>query len=75
VKGSLDYLERARRVTTIPTDLPIDDHDLTRPRTVDPRVKEVGKALGLRGSVEALVAAIEGNYTPGEITGDAPPLK
>jgi 5'-3' exonuclease len=75
VKGSLDYIERARQVTKIPTDLPIEEHDLTRPRTVDARVKEVGRALGLRGPVEALVDAIHGNYSPGEIAGGAAPLE
>ncbi len=52
MKGSLDFLERARRGTTIPTDLPIGEHGLTRPRSMDPQVEEVDRAWGLRGPVE-----------------------
>lgn len=34
VRRDLDYLDRATKVVTIPTDLPVPDEDLTRPRRI-----------------------------------------
>jgi 5'-3' exonuclease len=64
VRGSLDYIDRARRVTKIPTDLPIPDVDLTRPRKPnDASILSVAEKHGLTESVTRLVEALESSRT------------
>jgi 5'-3' exonuclease len=61
VRRDLDYVERAARVVTIPTDLPIEDVDLTRPRAEpDASLYEVAEQAGLGGALRRLVAALAG---------------
>lgn len=61
VKKDLDYLERARRVVSIATDLPIDDVDLTRPRELpEDEVRKEATKFGLENSVRAVMAALKG---------------
>jgi 5'-3' exonuclease len=65
VRGAVDYIERARRVCTIPLDLPIPDVDLTRPRHAPAdALRELGKQHGISGPLERLAAAIEGRPLP-----------
>lgn len=59
VRRDLDYVERAVKVVTIPTDLPIDDVDLTRPRQEpDAEVQATAKGYGLDGPLRRLVKAL-----------------
>jgi 5'-3' exonuclease len=59
VRRDLDYVERALKVVTIPTDLPIPDVDLTRPRREpDATVVSLAERYGLGGAVRRLVAAL-----------------
>ena len=59
VRRDLDYVERALKVVTIPTDLPIPDVDLTRPRREpDATVVKLAERYGLGGAVRRLVAAL-----------------
>jgi 5'-3' exonuclease len=59
VRRDLDYVERAIKVVTIPTDLPIPDVDLTRPRREpDATVVELAERYGLGGALRRLVAAL-----------------
>lgn len=59
VRRDLDYVERALKVVTIPTDLPIPDVDLTRPREEpDPSVVALAERYGLAGAVRRLTAAL-----------------
>jgi 5'-3' exonuclease len=59
VRRDLDYLERAKKVVTIPTDLPIPDVDITRPRGVDTEeVEAVAEPYGLKNSATRLVTAL-----------------
>jgi 5'-3' exonuclease len=68
VRRDLDYVERAARVVTIPTDLPIEDVDLTRPRAEpDASLYEVAEQAGLGGALRRLVAALAG---AGGVAGD-----
>lgn len=61
VRRDLDYVKRAVQVVTIPTDLPIPNVDLTRPRQEpDPAVYEVAERAGLDGALRRLVAALTG---------------
>ena len=61
VRRELDYVKRAARVVEIPTDLPIPDVDLTRPRTSpDANVHELAEGFGVGGPVRRLVAALTG---------------
>ncbi|MGH8999363.1 MAG: 5'-3' exonuclease [Acidimicrobiia bacterium] len=61
VAAQLDYVERARAVVNIPTDLPLVDLDLSRPRgEPDARVMERAEALGLGGAVRRLADALRG---------------
>ena len=61
VRRDLDYVKRAVRVVTIPTDLPIPDVDLTRVRTApDPSLQEIAEAWGLGNALKRLVAALTG---------------
>jgi hypothetical protein len=59
VRRDSDYIERARRVVTIPTDLPLREHDLERPRRAPAdRAFEIARRHGLEGQVRRLVAAL-----------------
>lgn len=59
VARELDYVERAVRVVTIPTDLRLPAVDLTRPRKgLDERTEALAKRYGLLGPVRRLVAAL-----------------
>ena len=61
VKRDLDYVKRAAKVVTIPTDLPIPDVDLTRPRDEPDRsLYEVARGAGLEGALRRLVDALTG---------------
>lgn len=59
VRRDLNYIERAVKVVTIPTDLPLPSLDLTRPRT-EPGAEAFAMAerWGLLGPVRRLVAAL-----------------
>jgi len=60
VRRELDYVERAVKVTTIPTDLPIPKTSLKRPRKVkDASVVDFADKHGLGGAVRRLAAALE----------------
>lgn len=60
IRASLDYIERAIPVVSIPTDLPLPEIDLTRPRGVaDPTVYGLADEWGLGGAVRRLAAALE----------------
>lgn len=59
VRGSLEYIERAKRVTTIPTDLDLVEVDLERPRgKPDDRIYAISEYHGLAGPVRRLVEAL-----------------
>lgn len=59
VRRELDYVDRAARVVAIPTDLPIGDVDLERPRVEpDAAVYELARRHGLEGAVRRLGAAL-----------------
>jgi 5'-3' exonuclease len=59
IARQLDYIERAVKVITIPTDLPLPDVDLTRPRTSpDERVWEIAEQYRLTSPVRRLVTAL-----------------
>jgi 5'-3' exonuclease len=59
VRRDLDYIERALKVVTIPTDLPIPDVDLTRPRRRPPKsVFALAERHGLGGAFQRLAAAL-----------------
>src|SRR5204863_4398180 len=61
VRADLDYLERAVKVVTIPTDLPLPEVDLTRPRKVsDEGILEMAEKHGLGGAARRLVSALTG---------------
>ena len=61
VRRELDYVKRAIKVVTIPTDLPIPKVDLTRPRIApDDSVYKLAEQHGLGNAVRRLGAAIEG---------------
>ena len=61
VAAHLDYVERARKVTAIPRDLPLPEVDLARPRRPPiPEVTALADALALGGSVGRLAAALAG---------------
>ena len=67
VAAELDYIERAAQVVAIPTDLPLPDVDLTRPREVDAeRAEELGKRYGLLNPVRRLITALTGGVTPSQ---------
>jgi 5'-3' exonuclease len=60
VRRDLDYVKRAVEVVTIPTDLPLPDVDLTRPRgEPDAAVYETAERSGLGGALRRLVAALK----------------
>lgn len=61
VRRELDYVKRAAKVVAIPTDLPIPDVDLTRPRgEPDPSLNAVAEQSGLDGALRRLVGALNG---------------
>jgi 5'-3' exonuclease len=65
VRRDLDYVKRAIKVVTIPTDLPLPEVDLARPRhEPDASVYEVAKRSGLLGATRRLVAALTGQQRP-----------
>jgi 5'-3' exonuclease len=60
VRRELDYVERAVKVVTIPTDLPLARIDLTRPRgEPDEAVYPLAEQFGLLGAVRRLVTALK----------------
>ncbi|MDQ5874081.1 MAG: 5'-3' exonuclease [Actinomycetota bacterium] len=61
VRRDIDYVKRAAQVATIPTDLPLPDVDLVRPRSEpDASLYEVAKQAGLEGALRRLVEAMMG---------------
>jgi len=61
VAADVDYVEKAVQVVTIPTDLPIPDVDLTRPRPeMTPELEQLGERHGLLNPVRRLVSALHG---------------
>jgi hypothetical protein len=61
VRRDLDYVKRAAQVVTIPTDLPLPDADLTRPRSEpDASLYAVAESSGLDGALRRLVGALKG---------------
>jgi 5'-3' exonuclease len=60
VRRDLDYVERALKVVTIPTDLPIPEVDLTRPRREpDAAVVSLAERYGLGGALRRLATALK----------------
>ena len=69
VARDVDYVEKALQVVTIPTDLPLPDVDLTRPRPeMTDDLEALAKQYGLVGPVRRLVTALQGrgDVTPAE---------
>ena len=65
VRRDLDYVKAAVQVVTIPTDLPLPDVDLTRPREdPDPAVYPLAEQWSLGGAVRRLVAALKSETSP-----------
>ncbi len=61
VRRDLDYVKRAVKVVSIPTDLPIPKVNLRRPRRApDASLQEVADAWGLGGALRRLVTALTG---------------
>jgi len=61
VRRDIDYVKRAAQVATIPTDLPLPEVDLVRPRNEpDPSLYAVAKQAGLEGALRRLVEAMTG---------------
>lgn len=61
VRHDIDYVERATQVATIPTDLPLPDVDLVRPRSdPDASLFKVARQAGLEGALRRLVQALTG---------------
>ena len=59
VKRDRDYVERAAQVVAIPTDLPMPEIDLARPRKApDSRIVELAEENGVGGPLRRLVAAL-----------------
>lgn len=59
VRRDLDYVERAVKVVTIPSDLPIPEVDLTRPREEpDASVSSLAERNALGGAFKRLVSAL-----------------
>ena len=59
VRRDINYVKRAVQVVTIPTDLPIPDVDLARPRQEpDTSLHKVAERSGLGGALKRLVAAL-----------------
>ncbi|HEX2241226.1 MAG TPA: 5'-3' exonuclease [Actinomycetota bacterium] len=67
VRQDLDYVRRAVKVVTIPTDLPIAKIDLTRPRKEpDPPVYALADRFALGGALRRLIAAYTGKTQPAQ---------
>lgn len=61
VRRDLDYVRRAVKVVTIPTDLPIPEADLSRPLTIaDEDLTAFANEYALGGAARRLVAALTG---------------
>jgi 5'-3' exonuclease len=61
IAAQLDYIDRARKVVTIPTDLSLPELDLTRPRSEPPQeAHELAARYGLAGPIRRLSAALTG---------------
>lgn len=61
VRRDLDYVKRAAQVVAIPTDLPIPDEDLTRPREEpDAALYEMADRYALGGALRRLTSALAG---------------
>jgi len=61
VRRDLDYVKRAAQVVTIPTDLPLPEVDLARPRQEpDPSLYSVAEKAGLGNALRRLVTALVG---------------
>lgn len=61
VRQDRDYVERAVKVVTIATDLPIPEVDITRPRDIpDDELFEVADRFALGGATRRLVATLTG---------------
>ena len=58
VRRDLDYLRRATKVVTIPTDLPLPDEDLTRPHQVPQGVRDEAERHGLGNVVGRLIKSL-----------------
>lgn len=59
VAAQLDYVEAAAKVVAIPTDLPLPDVDLTRPRPeLTDDLEKLAKSYGLLGQVRRLCTAL-----------------
>lgn len=59
VHGALEYIDRAVQVVTIPTDLPIPQVDLTRPRGhPSEAVRELAERNGIGNAVLSLTSAL-----------------
>ena len=66
VKRELDYVERAFKVVTIPTDLPIPEVDISRPRQEpEAHIFELAEQYALGGQLGRLVGALTGAGTEG----------
>ena len=65
VRRDLDYIERAMKVVTIQTDLPLSDVDLSLPEEVDGEpLIEGARSLGLAGPVSALLESLGHRTVP-----------
>ena len=61
VRKDLDYVKRAQQVVAIPTDLPLPEVDLARPRgKPDSEFYELADEWGLGGALRRLVSALTG---------------
>ena len=59
VRRDLDYVTRAAKVVAIPTDLPLPEIDLARPRgEPEPSILALAERSGLEGALRRLVAAL-----------------
>jgi 5'-3' exonuclease len=68
VRRDLDYIKAAVQVVTIPTDLPLPDVDLRRPREdPDPAVYPLAAQWSLGGAVRRLVAALKSEPSPARV--------
>lgn len=64
VRRDIDYVKRAAQVATIPTDLPLPDVDLVRPRSEpDASLYEAAEQAGLEGALRRLVEAMVGKVS------------
>jgi 5'-3' exonuclease len=60
VRRDRDYIERAVKVVTIPTDLPLSEIDLARPRAISKEAaRSAAQRYGLANAVTRLASALE----------------